>query len=205
MAQASGAERPAAAAARPGAIILARHGEPAISRKVRLNAGEYRRFWAEYETLGLALGQTPPDGLVKLAAGAGALVSSTRLRSIESARAVAADRAFDSDKMFIEAPLPPPPWPSWLRMTPKAWGFIARVWWWFFGHTEGAESRVQAEARAEAAADRLTALAAQGQDVVLLAHGFFNFMIGRALKRRGWRLAESQGYKYWSARRFEAG
>jgi hypothetical protein len=27
-------------------------------------------------------------------------------------------------------------------------------------------------------------------------------MIGRALKRRGWRLTHSEGYKYWSMRRF---
>jgi broad specificity phosphatase PhoE len=186
-----------------GAIILARHGEPAISRAVLLNAREYRRFWAEYEVLGLAPGQTPPAELVRSAAGAGAVMASTRLRSIESARAVVASRAFDSDQLFIEAPLPPPRWPSWLRMTPKVWGFLARFWWWYFNHHEGAETRAQAEARAELAADRLEAKAALGQDVVLLAHGFFNFMIGRALRRRGWRLADSQGYRYWSVRRFE--
>jgi broad specificity phosphatase PhoE len=88
-------------------------------------------------------------------------------------------------------------------MTPKVWGFLARFWWWYFNHHEGAETRAQAEARAELAADRLEAKAALGQDVVLLAHGFFNFMIGRALRRRGWRLADSQGYRYWSVRRFE--
>jgi hypothetical protein len=49
----------------------------------------------------------------------------------------------------------------------------------------------------------LTGIAEQGQDVVVLAHGFFNFMIGRALRRRGWKQAWSEGYKYWSMRRFE--
>ena len=38
---------------------------------------------------------------------------------------------------------------------------------------------------------------------MVLAHGFFNYMIGRALKRRGWKLTASEGYKYWSTRRFE--
>ena len=42
--------------------------------------------------------------------------------------------------------------------------------------------------RAEAAADRLVGLAAGGEDVLVLAHGFFNAMIARVLKRRGWRL-----------------
>ena len=32
---------------------------------------------------------------------------------------------------------------------------------------------------------------------------YFNAMIGRALRRRGWKLVEDQGYRYWSTKRFE--
>lgn len=35
--------------ARPGVITLARHGEPALSRKVTLNAPQYGDWWARYE------------------------------------------------------------------------------------------------------------------------------------------------------------
>lgn len=203
MAQALTVETRLGVAAQPGAIILARHGEPAISRAVRLNAEEYRRFWSDYETRGLSPGQVPPGRLLELVAGAGTVVGSTRLRSIESCEAVVAGRAFTPDQLFVEAPLPPPRLPGWLRMSPKAWGVIARFWWWCFDHHEGLETRRQAEVRAEEAAARLVEMAAGGHDVVVLAHGFFNFMIGRALRRRGWRLAASEGYRYWSARRFE--
>src|SRR5690606_30940994 len=184
-------------AARPGAIVLARHGEPALSRKVRLNAAEYRQFWARYEVLGILPGQTPPSPLMEFVAKAGSFLSSTRLRSIESATALAQGREFARHPVFVEAPLPPPNWPRWLKLSPPLWGFIARVWWWFFNHHEGLETRREAESRADQAAELLVELADGGEDVVLLAHGFFNFMIGRALKRRGWRLASSQGYKYW--------
>ena len=91
---------------------------------------------------------------------------------------------------------------SWIRLSPKLWGFFARFWWWFFNHHEGQETRREAEARADQAAAMLIALAGQGQDVVVLAHGFFNFMIGLSLKRRGWSLVENQGHKYWSARQY---
>ena len=37
---------------RPGVIVLARHGEPSLSRKVKLTAAEYRDFWASYEVRG---------------------------------------------------------------------------------------------------------------------------------------------------------
>jgi broad specificity phosphatase PhoE len=193
----------AAAPVRHGAIVLARHGEPALSRKVRLTAAEYREFWASYELLGLLPGQTPPAQLLSFVQKCGALVSSTRQRSIESAQAIAGARAFEKHDLLIEAPLPPPSLPSWIRLSPSFWGFLARVSWWFFNHHEGQETRSEAEARADKAAALLIGLAASGEDVVVLAHGFFNFMVGRSLRRMGWRLASSEGYKYWSMRRFE--
>jgi len=196
-------EQPAGATIRPGAVILARHGEPAISRKVRLSSTEYRSFWASYEGRGLAPGQTPPEVLRRFAAGCGVMIASTRLRSIESAQALAGAREFAREAMLVEAPLPPPNWPAWVRLSPRLWGFIARFWWWYFNHHEGAETRREAEARADKAAAMLVALASQGQDVVVLAHGFFNFMIGRSLRRMGWRMTDSQGFKYWSMRRFQ--
>lgn len=190
---------------RHGAIILARHGEPALSRRVLLSSAEYREFWATYEIGGILPGQTPPDRLRKFVAECGALVSSTRLRAIQSARTMVGEREFPHHEILIEAPLPPPNLPAWLKLSPRLWGFIARVWWWFFNHHEGQETRVQAEARADRAAALLIGLAAGGENVVVLAHGFFNHLIGRSLKKLGWKLVESEGYKYWSMRRFERG
>ena len=188
---------------RTGAITLARHGEPALSRKVRLSAQEYREFWARYEIMGLLPGQVPPPNLVGFVDACDVLISSTRLRAVESAQAVGAGRAFQEEPLLVEAPLPPPNWPSWIRLSPRLWGFFARFNWWFFNFHHGEESRRQAEARAERAAAKLEAMAERGQNVVVLAHGFFNVLIGRALRRRGWRRTLREGYKYWSTQRFE--
>jgi broad specificity phosphatase PhoE len=203
MADALTADLPKSEAIRPGAIVLARHGEPDIHRKVMLNVHGYRDYWSRYEQLGIRPGQTPPATLVEQTARAGVIISSVRNRSIESALALAAGREFSRTPLFVEAPLPPPNFPGFVRMSPKIWGFIARFWWWFFNHHEGQETRRQAEARAEQAADLIVDLASGGQDVVVLAHGFFNFMVGRALRKRGWRLKANQGWKYWSTRRYE--
>jgi broad specificity phosphatase PhoE len=186
-----------------GSITLARHGEPALSRKVKLNSKEYREFWAKYEVGGLLPDQQPPAHLLGFVEASDVLISSTRLRAIESARAVAKGKAFSHDEVLIEAPLPPPRWPSWIRLSPKIWGFMARFHWWFFNHHQGEESRKQAEARADQAAAKLEAIAEGGQNVVVLAHGFFNVLIDRALRKRGWRRTSREGYKYWSTRRFE--
>lgn len=187
---------------RVGAIILTRHGEPDLSRKVRLNAVAYAAWWGRYEAMGLKPGQSAPDTLRAVAKDA-VLICSTRQRSIESGQAVADGRAFETDVALIEAPLPPPNWPAWLKLRPRIWGVVARFWWYFFNHHAGQETRAQAEVRAAGVAERLIAIAGQGQDVLVVAHGFFNTMIGMALRRRGWRLTQDQGYRYWSSRRFE--
>ena len=189
---------------RPGAVILARHGEPALSRKVRLTASGYREWWKTYESGGLKMDQDVPPPLKAAADQAGFVIASTRLRSVQTAQALTQGRAFAEDPMFVEAPLPPPHWPGWVRLSPRLWGFISRVWWWFLNHSDGEECRADAQTRADEAARLLVDLAATGQDVLVVAHGFFNTMVGEALKRLGWKLTEDQGFKYWCYRRFEA-
>jgi broad specificity phosphatase PhoE len=186
-----------------GAVTLVRHGEPALSRRTRLDAQGYRDWWATYEEGGLKSGQSPPDRLVERAAAADVVMSSIRRRSIESARAVTGGAPFAAEAMFVEAPLPPPRFPAWIRLPPRWWGVIARTWWWAFDHHEGQESRSQAEARARAAAQALSERAARGEEVVVIAHGFFNLMIGKALMSMGWRRTLDEGFRYWCARRFE--
>lgn len=193
------------AVAGPGTIVLARHGEPALSRKILLTAQGYRDWWGRYEEGGLLEGQVPPDCLVKTASGAGTIFSSTRQRARETAAAVAGANPVNADVLFIEAPLPPPNAPDWFKLSPRWWGVVARFWWWFFDHNEGQETKAEAQVRAARAADLLEARAAEGKDVLVLAHGFFNGMVGVELAKRGWRCVRDRGFKYWSARHFRKG
>lgn len=186
----------------PGAITLARHGEPALSRRIKLDSAGYRRWWAVYEEGGLLEGQVPPDYLKRIASGAEVIIASTRQRAIETAEAVTEGKSFARDSRFIEAPLPPPDLPGFVRLKPKFWGVVARFWWWFFNHHEGQETRDEAKVRAKACAKELVRLAEEGRDVLVLAHGFFNGMVGVELTRMGWKCERDEGFRYWSARRF---
>jgi hypothetical protein len=56
------------AAGTAGSIVLARHGEPALSRKIRLTARQYLDWWARYEAGGLLPGQSPPKHIADAAA-----------------------------------------------------------------------------------------------------------------------------------------
>ena len=186
-----------------GTIVLARHGEPALSRETRLGAAAYAAWWAIYEETGLLEGQAAPEALLAHAERAGLILSSTRRRSIESANAVAGGRAVEVYPALIEAPLPPPHWPGWIKFRPRIWGVITRFWWWWFNHHDGQETKKQAQARADLVAERLIADAEAGRNVLVIAHGFFNTMVRLSLQRRGWKLMENQGWKYWAFTRFE--
>ena len=185
-----------------GGIVLARHGEPALSRKIKLDARAYDRWWAAYEAGGILPGQTPPPELMETARRADAIFASTRLRAIETACQVVEGRDFTTDALFVEAPLPAPQTPSALRLGPKAWGVTTRFLW-YLGYSAGQESRRHAWTRARAAAEYLITQAEDGREVLVVAHGFFNGMVGVELTRRGWRCVRDQGFKYWATRRFE--
>jgi hypothetical protein len=70
-----------------GAITLARHGEPALSRKCMITSDQYRDWWGRYEIGGQRAGQTPPQDLLTAAEGAGPIYASTRPRAHETAPA----------------------------------------------------------------------------------------------------------------------
>ena len=198
-AKAGQSSQPSDGKGRTGGIVLARHGEPALSRKVRLSSRGYRDWWALYEAGGILEGQSPPGHLKDAAARAGVIYTSTRLRAKETARALTQDRELTHEEVFVEAPLPPPPCPDFIKLSPKAWGVISRISWWLGGHG-GEETRQAAEARAVNAARLLDEVARKGEDVLVVAHGFFNTMIGMQLRRLGWRLVKGRGWRYWSTR-----
>ena len=195
-------EQPPRTLARIGGIVLARHGEPALSRQVKLTARQYREWWALYEAGGLLAGQTPPAHLQDAARRAEVIYTSTRLRAIETATALAEGRDLTHEAIFIEAPLPPPAWPDAIKLSPRTWGVISRISWWI-GHHGKEESRKEAQKRSVEAARLLHEMACRGDDVLVVAHGFFNSMIGRELRRLGWHRTKGRGWRYWSTRYFE--
>ena len=187
---------------RMGRIHLVRHGKSALSRRVWLSATEYRDWWAQYDSLGLDAKSTPTRAFWDAAAQADCVLCSTLPRSQETARLAAGDKTPHCDALFVEAPLPPPPWPNWLKLKPRFWGAIARIHWMWGGHGDQ-ESAKHARQRAARAADRLLAEAANGRVVLLAAHGWFNRMIGQELTRRGWHCVADGGFRHWSVRTFE--
>ena len=184
-----------------GRIITARHGRPDLCRRQRISAKGYGEWWKMYEKSGLVAEEGPPAPLVDLASGATTVLSSTIPRAIETAQHVTKNsREVPQDSLFVEAPLPPPPIP-WLRLRAGTWGVVSRFFWAFGYKYPDTETNDEAWRRVGLAAERLIEEAQKG-DVLLCAHGYFNWMLDRHLRhKKGWeRVAHYGENDYWSYR-----
>jgi broad specificity phosphatase PhoE len=187
-----------------GRIITARHGRPNLSRDVRITAADYGDWWARYDASGLHPDERPPQSLIDLASKATTVLSSTLPRAIETARqATRGAREVPADPLYVEAPLPPPPVPL-IKLSPGQWGVVSRFFWVFGYAPKGVETHREAWVRVDQAIDRLTRETAKG-DVLLCAHGYFNWMLDKRLRALGWRRASREGSnRFWSWRVYEA-
>ncbi len=185
-----------------GPIIVSRHGRPALDRTAgpKLNWVDYRDWWERYELGSLAKDQAPPEGLVEAVANTDLVLSSARARAIETAQLATRGREPTPYAVFNEAPLPPPRLAK-LYFLPKTWNILARMAW-LQGHSLDGESVGDVRERAKQAALHLHN-ASEGTSVYLAAHGWFNRMLRRPLKRLGWVCIRDGGDGYWSYRVYE--
>lgn len=178
-------------------VMLIRHGRPALPVSPRASHREFRDYIDAYEAAGLDPQDAPPEELQDLVAELAAVFTSDKRRAHDSARALAPNAELLVDPLFVEAPLASPKIPL-LRMKVPKWAVVARVLWHAGYHPE-IENYRKAKHRAAAAADILTYRARTDGAAALVAHGYFNFLIGRELRRRGFCKSGSHRAHFWNA------
>jgi broad specificity phosphatase PhoE len=178
-------------------IVLIRHGRPAIATNPRTSHSGFRSYIDAYEAAGLDPESAPPDELQDLVSELSAIYTSTQPRSTDSAKALAPKAELIADPLFAEAPLASPRIPL-LRMKVPKWAVVARILWHAGYHPE-IENYRRAKQRAAQAADILMKRAGDQGETALVAHGYFNAMIGRELRRRGFRKTGSHRVRFWNA------
>jgi broad specificity phosphatase PhoE len=187
----------------PARVILIRHGRPNIPTNPRTSHREFRRYIDDYEEAGLDPDSFPPEELQDLLGEVDAVFTSERKRSVDSARALAPHAELIADPLFEEAPLASPPIPL-LRMKVPKWAVVARILWHAGYHPE-IENYRKAKHRAAQACDILIRRAHKEGAAALVAHGYFNFLIGRELRRRGFKRSGSHRAHFWNSVIYEQG
>jgi broad specificity phosphatase PhoE len=182
-------------------VVLVRHGKPAI-RMSRTCYRGFRRFIDAYDRAGLDPQSAPPAELRALVKGLRAVFTSGAPRADDSARSLLPEACVIANPLFAEAPLAGPRIPL-LKMKVPVWAIISRIVW-HAGYHPQMESYRRARRRAALAADILLAGAdANAGTAVLVAHGYFNAMIGRILRKRGFVRLGSHRANFWNAVTYE--
>lgn len=182
-------------------IILVRHGRPHLPLRPRTGHRGFADYIDAYEAAGLDPENLPPQELLDLVKELDHVFTSDRPRSHQSARALAPHATLQADPLFAEAPLAAPPIPL-LKMRVPKWAVVARILWHAGYHPEIEDYR-KAKQRAAEAADILTGKVRDGGTAVLVAHGYFNAMIGRQLRQRGFTRTGAHRVRYWNAVTYE--
>ena len=183
-------------------IFLIRHGQPHIALSPRTSHKGFSDYIDAYEEAGLAPSNLPPEELRDLARELDHVFTSGRRRSHESAAKLAPHAELIADPLFAEAPLASPPIPLLSMRVPK-WAVVSRILWHAGFHPEIENPRAAAR-RAVQAAEILIARAAEKGVTALVAHGYFNWMIGRVLVKRGFRRSGSHQARYWNTVIYES-
>ena len=185
-------------AGNPARVILVRHGKPAIPTNPRTGHHGFRDYIDAYQDAGLDPQSAPPGELLDLVKGLDAVFTSNLPRANDSARTLLPEAEIIADPLFTEAPLAAPRIPL-LKMKVPVWAVMARIMWHAGYHPE-IENYRRAKARASKAADILLGRAEANDGVaVLVAHGYFNAMIGRVLKKRGFTKQGAHRVRFWNA------
>lgn len=179
-------------------IIFVRHGKPDCPTPPRLSQREVAAWLREYGRSGIAAEPPSSDACRAAVQSARVVLSSTLRRSSESAAVLAGDRV-TAHALFTEASLAIPT--VGLALSPSLWTVIGRLTW-LMG-AASAENLSATRQRAEQAAAFLLAEAENGP-VAVIAHGWINRMIAQALCKRGMRVVEKTGSRYWSYTRLQA-
>ena len=177
-------------------IVLIRHGQPDIALSPRTRHRGFAGYIHDYEAAGLAPASLPPQELAALVKELDSVFTSGKPRAHQSAQRLAPHARLVAEPVFVEAPLASPPVPL-LRLKVASWAVASRILW-HLGFAPGIENVRGARARAVRAADMLVARAQQAGTAVLVAHGYFNWMIGRELKKRGFTRSGMHQARYWN-------
>ena len=165
-------------------IILARHGPVAVSLRTRIAGHQFAEFLNELEASGIVSNASLPLDSSSSAQAAANLVTSDLFRSLQSAQLLAPGKPAISDSVFREAQVPAS-FRSPIVLRRSTWIVIARVLW-LCRTWPDVESRITARARARDAVRRLEQLVEHYGSVFLVGHGYFNQLLARELRLRGW-------------------
>lgn len=181
-------------------ITLIRHGKSTWDDNRRVNYQGFKNWINQYDEHGIFEEKKPyPFVTLKKIESAAIILSSDLKRSIDSATVLKPGFNGPSLQIFREIEFPGvPEMVERIKLHPSTWAVILRVSW-FAGYSKECESYKEANQRAGQAAELLIEYAEQYSSVVLVGHGFFNFLVAKRLQQKEWIGPSNSSFKHWEA------
>ena len=180
-------------------IHLVRHGKPDFWRDYSawtfLSGAQIQAFSERYDAAGILPDPAPAPDVMQAAQSAAMILSSDLRRAVESARRLAPAQPIHTDAIFREAGFSLD-FGKAVILPLFGWMFLTRLLW-EIGYEQGGESLAMSRRRAAQAAAILTTRARQHGDVMLVGHGWLNYLICSHLKREGWQANSGFKRHYW--------
>ncbi|QNF32643.1 histidine phosphatase family protein [Adhaeribacter swui] len=172
-------------------IFLIRHQRPNVSKSGFFNQQQASQFLKNYDICTIEQLVNKPAGLPY--EHVTQVFCSTLPRAKQTAQAIFGNEvSLIADPVFNEFPRQIFPVP-FLKFPIKFWLYGARVLWLLGLNNQDLEPFHQARQRARKAAQKLAQQADKDGKVVLVAHGFLNFFVRRALRKMGWQVVRQDG------------
>ena len=177
-------------------ITLVRHGRPTVRYShtpwTWRTAREMNGLLDAYDLAGLDAGWNGPRAGDPINAYP---ISSDLPRALETAHLVAKKvHRMEVSPLFREVPVGRIPWHG-LRLPTVSLLTICRLGW-LTGLIPVSESRPQSRNRVREATDLLEERVQEHGEVALFSHGFFLWLMGRELRKRGWSSPRLGPYRY---------
>jgi broad specificity phosphatase PhoE len=176
-------------------ITLVRHGPVDVHWQSRIAGGAFAGFMNAFQLSGIVATSEPTADARHQARKARILVCSDLRRSFESASMIDPTRTCLRESLFREAALPTE-FQTSLSFRASSWLVLARILW-YVRRWPGIESPSDACERARRATSYLEHLVERNDSVLLVGHGYFNTLVARELRRRGWRGPNLPNVGHW--------
>jgi broad specificity phosphatase PhoE len=182
-------------------IYLIRHARPLINRKGFFSKAQAQRYLQEYneaevEAILEKSEHLPLDRITRVFCSTLPRAKATALMLFGKEVELIEDATFKEFENRI--------WGLPLGRFPlKWWQVTSRILWLLGLNQKDIESFRQAKVRASQAAQHLIQEAEKTGIAVLVAHGFLNAFIKRALRKQGWKVVINGGSKYVGVTRLE--
>ena len=178
-------------------ILLIRHAKVDADYDTTIYAKELKEWIESYDTAPICADSLPSDELRECVLESDIVITSRLNRAIESAQVLGLS-VDKQEAIFNEAEIPQITIP-YLKLKPKSWFVVLRVWS-LLGFGDKNSSLKATKLRAEQATTRLLVLSSEYESVTLVGHGGMNWLMGKELQKRGWRLEPNASMENWGRR-----